>query len=160
MVLYEIDGNYIDAEPMKDSRNNLLVIAYQSLWVRVTIKGTVKPQVHILDNEASAFFKTEIRKNCDLQTVPLDMHRCNLAERAIQTFKNHFISILAGIDPSFPMYLWDRLIPQAILMLNLLHQLNTVQTISAYQHVQGNVEYNKMPLAPLGCTVQMHKSTK
>jgi hypothetical protein len=63
MVLYEVNGNYIDTEPMKDSCNNLLVAAYQSLWARVTIKGTVKPQVHILDNEASAFFKTEITKN-------------------------------------------------------------------------------------------------
>jgi hypothetical protein len=107
MVLYEVDGNYIDAEPMKDSRNNSLVTAYQSLWACVTIKGTVKPQVHILDNEASAFFKTDIRKNCDLQLVPPDMHRCNLAKQAIQTFKNHFISILAGVDPSFPMYLRD-----------------------------------------------------
>jgi hypothetical protein len=135
MVLYEVDGNYIDAEPMKDSRDNSLVTVYQSLWARVKIKGTVKPQVHILDNEASAFFKTEIRKNCDLQLVPPDMHQRNLAEQAIQTFKNHFISILAGVDPSFSMYLWDRLIPQAVLTLNLLCQSNTAQTISAYQHV-------------------------
>jgi hypothetical protein len=107
---------------MKDSHDNLLVTAYQSLWARVTIKGTVKLQVHILDNEASAFFKTEIRKNYDLQLIPPDMHRCNLSKQAIQTFKNHFISILAGVDPSFPMYLWDRLIPQAVLMLNLLRR--------------------------------------
>jgi hypothetical protein len=92
---------------MKDSRDNSLVTAYQSLWAHVTIKGTVKPQVHISDNEASAFFKTEIRKKCDLQLVPPDMHHHNLAKRAIQTFKNHFISILAGVDLSFSMYLWD-----------------------------------------------------
>jgi hypothetical protein len=63
--------------------------------------------MHILDNEASDAFKKEIRKNCNLQLVPPDTHCRNLAERAIQTFKSHFIAILAGVDPSFPMSLWD-----------------------------------------------------
>jgi hypothetical protein len=78
--------------------------------------------MHILDNEASKGFKVEINKNCTLQLVPPDTHCSNLAERAIQTFKAHFISILSGVDQSFPMELWDRLIPQTVLTLNLLHQ--------------------------------------
>jgi hypothetical protein len=76
--------------------------------------------MHILDNEALVEFKKEIKKNCNLQLVSPDTHRQNLAERAIQTFKSHFISILAGVDPAFPMSLWDRLLPQAVLTLNLL----------------------------------------
>jgi hypothetical protein len=120
MVLYEIDGNYIDAEPMQNSKDNSLVKAYNRVWARMTKSGKVKPTVHILDNEASAHFKEEIRKNCDLQLVPPDTHRRNLAKRTIQTFKSHFIAILAGLDPSFPMTLPDRLLPQTILTLNLL----------------------------------------
>jgi hypothetical protein len=103
MVLYEINGNYIDAEPMKDNKENSLIKAYNTLWARVTKSGKVKPTVHILDNEASALFKESIKTNCDLQLVPLDTYRRNLAKSAIQTFKNHFIAILAGLDPSFPM---------------------------------------------------------
>ncbi len=87
MVLYKIDGNYIDAKPMQDNKYNSLVKAYNTLWARVTKSGKVKPTVHILDNEASALFKEEIGKKCDLQLVPPDTHRQNLAERAIQTFK-------------------------------------------------------------------------
>jgi hypothetical protein len=120
MVLYEIDGNYIDAEPMQDSQESSLIKAYNTLWARMTKSGKVRPTVHILDNEASELFKEEIRKNCDLQLVPPDTHRRNLAERAIQTCKIHFIAILSGLDPSFPITLWDRLLPQAILTLNLL----------------------------------------
>jgi hypothetical protein len=75
MVLYKIDGNYIDAEPMQDSKDNSLVRAYNTLWARVTKSGKVKQTVHILDNEALAHFKEEIRKNCDLQLVPPDTHR-------------------------------------------------------------------------------------
>ncbi len=92
--------------------------------------------------------------------MPPDNHRQNLAEQAIQTFKNHFKAILAGVDNTFPMRLWDRLLPQTILTLNLLRQSNAVPTILAYQYVQGNFDYNKMPLAPMGCVVQLHQSSK
>eukprot|EP00804_Cyclotella_cryptica_P026152 CCRYP_013039-RA/>CCRYP_013039-RA protein AED:0.41 eAED:0.32 QI:0/0/0/0.5/0/0.5/2/0/297 len=35
------------------------------------------------------------------QLVPPNVHRANAAERAIRTFKAHFLSVLAGIDPAF-----------------------------------------------------------
>ena len=92
--------------------------------------------------------------------VPSDNHRRNLAERAIQTFKNHFKSILAGVDNSFPMRLWDRLLPQMILTLNLLQQSNGVPAISVWQYVHGNFDYNQMPLAPMGCAVQIHQNSE
>ncbi len=159
MVLYKIDGNYIDAEPMKDKKDNSLIKAYNTLWARVTKSGKVKPMVHTLDNEAPALFKESIKTNCDLQLVPLDTHRQNLAERTIQTFKNHFNAILAGLDPSFPMTLWYRLLPQTILTLNLLRQAKADPSVSTYQFMHGEFDYNKMPLSPLGYAVQMHEST-
>ncbi len=67
----------------------------------------VKPKTHILDNEASVEIIPEIQKNCTIQLVPPDNHMQNLTERAIQTSKNHFKSILAGVDDTFPMRLWD-----------------------------------------------------
>jgi hypothetical protein len=159
MVLYKNDGNYIDAEPMQDSKDNSLVKAYNTLWARVTKSGKVKPTVHILDNKASARFKEESRKKFDLQLVPPDTHQQNLAKRAIQTFKSHFIAILAGLDPSLLMTLWDRLLPQTILTLNLLWQAKADPSMSAYLFMHGEFDYNKMPLAPLSCAVQMHEST-
>ena len=111
-----------------------------------------------MDNEASAELKAEIKKNCTIQLVPPDNHLRNLAERAIQTFKCHFKSVLAGVDDSFPMRLWDKLLPQTILTLNLLRQSNVAPTVSAYQYVHGIFDYNKTPLAPLGCAVQLFES--
>ncbi len=32
MVLFEVDGNYINAEPMKDSHEHSLIKAYHMLW--------------------------------------------------------------------------------------------------------------------------------
>ena len=158
MTFYDVDGNYIDVEPMRDHRPNSMIKAYQALWDRVTRNREDKPTMHILDNEALVEFKKEIKKNCNLQLVPPDTHRRNLAERAIQTFKSHFISILAGVDPAFPMSLWDRLLPQAVLTLNLLRQANKTPTMSAYQYVNGPFDYNVTPLGPLGCKVQFHES--
>jgi hypothetical protein len=79
-----------------------------------------------------------------IQLVPPDNHSRNLEEQTIQTFKNHFKAILAGVDDTFPMQLWDRLLPQTILTLNFLRQSNAVPTVSAQQYVHGNFNYNKM----------------
>jgi hypothetical protein len=103
MVLVEVDGNYIDAEPMKNKSAGSMVKAYIELWTRLTAKGVIRPTTHLLDNEVSAELKAEIIKNCTIQLVPPNNHRRNLAKRAIQTFKNHFKAILAGVDNSFPM---------------------------------------------------------
>jgi hypothetical protein len=158
MVLVEVDGNFIDAEPMKDKLEGAMIKVYTTLWLRLTSSSTVKPTTHILDNEASEEHKRVTQKNCKIQLVPPDIHRRNLAEQAIQTFKNHFKDILVGVNDTFPMRLWDRLLPQTILTLNLLRQSNAVSTVSAYQYVHGNFDYNKIPLAPLGCAVQLHQS--
>jgi hypothetical protein len=81
------------------------------------------------------------------------MHCCNRAERAIRTFKDHFLSILAGVDASFPPYLWDLLLPQAELTLNLLRQLALNPRISAWEFFQGPFDFNKTPLGPIGCRI-------
>ena len=57
------------------------------------------------------------------------------------------------------MSLWDCLLPQTEITVNLLHQSNATPTISAYAHINGPFDQNKMPLAPMGCAVQIHEKT-
>jgi hypothetical protein len=64
---------------------------------------------------------------------------------------------LAGTATTFPPSLWDKLLPQAEITLNLLRQSNAMPTVSAYAHLCGPFDYNKMPLAPMGCEVQVHE---
>ncbi len=158
MVLVKIDSNFIDTELMKSKTEDAMINAYITLWKCLTTSNTVKPKIHMLDNKASDKFENEIKKNCRIQLAPLDTHQRNLAERAIQTFKNHFKAIIQGLDETFPMKLWDKLLPQTILTLNLLRQSNAVPTVLAHQYVNGQFDYNAMPLAPLGCAVQMHEA--
>jgi hypothetical protein len=122
--------------------------------------GTVQPIIHILDNKFLEAYKAEIKKNCTMQLVPPGNHQQNLAERAIQTFKNHFKAITAGVVNNFPMNLWDRLLSQTVLTLNLLRQSNIAPTVSAYQYIHGAFAYNKMSMAPMGCAVQIHERSE
>jgi hypothetical protein len=111
MVLVKIDSNFIGAEPMKSKTEDVMINAYLTLWKCLTTSNTVKPKLHMLDNKTPDKFENEIKKNCRIKLVTLDTHQRNLAERAIQTFKNHFMAIIQGLDETFPMKLWDKLLP-------------------------------------------------
>jgi len=80
----------------------------------------------------------------------------NQAERAIQTFKSHFISILAGADDKFPLSLWCHLLEPAELTLNLLRLSRVAPNVSAFAYVHGNHNYMRKPFAPIGCAIQTH----
>jgi hypothetical protein len=159
MVYFDVDENYINAKPMRSHKDNQMIQAYQKLWTHTNCNRKTKPNMHILDNEASEAFKTEIKKNCNLQLVLPDTHRRNLAARAVQTFKSHFVTILASVDSLFPMSLWDCLVLQAAMTLNLLRQANKTSSVSAYEFANGKFDYNKLLLAPLGCAVELHETT-
>jgi hypothetical protein len=84
----------------------------------------------------------------------------NLAEWATQTFKNHLKAVIAGVVKTFLMGQWDRLLPQTVLTLILLQQSNVTPIVSAYQYINGAFDYNKMPLAPMGCAVQIDEHSE
>ena len=79
-----------------------------------------------------------------------------IAKVAIKNFKAHFISILAGVDHNFPLNLWNKLLPQAELTLNILCKSNANPKILRHAHLFGPFDFNRLPLAPLRCTVQIH----
>jgi hypothetical protein len=80
-------------------------------------------------------------------------------EVANRNFKSHFLSVLAGVANDFPQNLWDRLSPQTEITLNLIWQSNATPTVSAYAHLSGPFDYNKMSLAPMECEAQIHEKT-
>ena len=144
---------------MKSRKDAEMIRAYQSLLRRLQRAG-ITPRKHVLDNEVSESMKELIRAQhniMELEMVPPGCHRRNAAKVAIRNFKAHFLSILAGVADDFPKNLWDRLLPHAEITINLLRQSNATPTVSAYAHMSGPFDYNKMPLAPMGCKVQVHK---
>ena len=91
------------------------------------------------------------------QLVPPHNHRRNYAEKAIGSFKDHFIAGLCSMDPDFPLYLWCRLLPHAELTLNLLRPSRTSPHISAYEDINGPFDYNATPLLPPGIKITIHE---
>jgi hypothetical protein len=115
------------------------------------------PTLHILDNECSHVMKQAFAKHSvNFQLVPPHVHRRNAAERAIQTWKNHFSAGLATCDPKFPLTMWDQLMPQADLTLNLLRSSRRYPKLSAHSCLNKAFNFPNTPLAPPGTQVVAH----
>jgi hypothetical protein len=108
----------------------------------------LKPKLMKLDNEVSKWLKTYLHQQyITLQLVPPYSHRQNSAERAIRSFKDHLIAGLFSTDRSFPMHLWDRLLPQAVITLNMLRTSRINPKLSAATHIFGQYDFNRAPMA-------------
>ena len=149
-LLYDFDSNAILAHPIQSRKTANLIEGYDACYKQLVQAG-IKPVIQRLDNEISKELIKSIEAK-DLQyqlATPYD-HRNNLAERAIQTFKSHFISVLNGCDDNCPAHLWCRLLFQTVATLNMLRPSRINPKLSAYMQLVGNFNFNATPLAPLG----------
>ena len=97
-VAYDYDTNYIFAEPIPNITDKTIIKAFQGIYNTLVAKGH-KPLLNITDNQATKPLKKFLtEKKCKWQFVESNNHRVNAAERAIQTFKNHFVSGFASTD--------------------------------------------------------------
>jgi hypothetical protein len=148
MILYDYDSNHIFAQPMKKRQGPTIVKAYAIFHKRLCTAG-LKSRLQQLDNECSKSLKAFMHANdVNFQIVPPGIHRGNAAERAIRTFKNHFIAGLCSVNKNFPIHLWDQLLPQAEITLNLLRGSRINPKLSASAQVQGTFDSNRTPLGP------------
>ena len=81
------------------------------------------------------------------------LHRTNYADCAIHTFKDHLIAGITSCDPDFPLHLWDCLLSQATLTLNLLRPSRINPRLSVEAQLNGALDFNRTPLAPPGTKV-------
>jgi hypothetical protein len=157
MICYSYDANYIRPIAMKSKSGAEWVRAFGVLFDEMTAKG-FKPKLQTMDNEASAALKNYFtEKEMSFQLVPPHCHRTNAAEISIRTFKEHFKAGLATFNPDFPAHLWDRLLPQAEITLNLLRSSRLHPQLSAAAHYHGLIDYNKTAFVPPGCKIVAHE---
>jgi hypothetical protein len=132
LVVYDYDTNNVLTEPMKSRGDQEMVRAYNKLIQELVDHG-LKPRFQRFDNECPSALLSHLNQHdIQFQLAPPHMHRRNADERAIQTFKNHFSAGLCSVDPSFPLHLWDRLLPQVTITLNLLIQSRINPMVSAH----------------------------
>ncbi len=155
------DANYIHLEPMPSRSNKSFIDAYRR-GMNFFWRAGFKPNIERMDNEISTEVLALLRKTFDItpELVPPHNHRTLRAERALQTFKNHFISTLASCDPNMPLELWEHLLPQVETTLNLMRASAMNPTISAYEHLRGPYDANRYPMIPLGMRVLVYEQAK
>jgi hypothetical protein len=139
MILYDYDSNAILTQPIKDRTAPELLKAFQVMEHALVVR-CLKPKLMKLDNEASKLLKAHLhQQDITFQLVSPYSHRRNSAERVIRSFKDHLIAGLCSTDKSFTMHLWDRLLPQAVITLNMLRTSRINPKLSAATHFLGNM---------------------
>jgi hypothetical protein len=102
-------------------------------------------------------YKTKIElTKMTYELIPPDNHCQNLAKKAIQTFKDHMVSVLSECLPTTPIHLWCQLLPQIKRQLLLLCQSKANPYISAYTHMYGHHNYNRHPIVSIGMEALVH----
>eukprot|EP00804_Cyclotella_cryptica_P022477 CCRYP_015112-RA/>CCRYP_015112-RA protein AED:0.28 eAED:0.23 QI:0/0/0/1/0/0/2/0/681 len=159
LVAYAYDPNYIYAAPLRNLRDESIMTAFEHAFQDLKTKG-YKPTLNATDNQATTPIKSYLNtEDCKWQFVEPHNHRVNAAERAIQTFKNHFISGLCSTDSNWPLQLWDTMTEQAIITLNLLRTSRIDPSKSAYHQLHGHrYNWNAYPLAPPGTKAVIYES--
>eukprot|EP00804_Cyclotella_cryptica_P022984 CCRYP_014977-RA/>CCRYP_014977-RA protein AED:0.29 eAED:0.29 QI:0/0/0/1/0/0/4/0/551 len=147
MVMVEIDSSAILLEPIKNRTDAELTRTYSALMLCLRQAG-IKPRKHVLDNEISTAKKNSSK-------IPTRWHLNWLPDCHCRTPP----SVLAGVADDFLLKLWDKLLPQTEITLHPLRQSNATPTVSAYAHLSGPFDNNKMLLAPMGCNAQVHEKT-
>jgi hypothetical protein len=143
MVCYFYDCNYVKVIPMKYRSASEWVKAYDHIHQELTFKG-FKPKLQTLDNEALAALEnfsppmtwsTNWCHPTAIAAMPLSAPS--------EPYKEHFVLGLSSVDFTFPLHLWDRLLPQAEIRLNLLQTSRLLPQLSPAAHFHGLVDYNK-----------------
>ena len=147
-VLYDWTTNAILATPMKDAKDESMIKAFKENIEYLGERG-FKPTFNIIDNVASKAIRAYLKKEkVGIQLVEPHNHRVNAAERAIRTFKNHFIAGLCIGDRKFPTILWSKLVNQAVRSMNMLRTSRVHPKLSADHVLEGVHDFNRNPWAP------------
>ena len=155
-MLVSYFNGYIHVEPLSSRGHAAYIDAYERTFTFWKQYGPL-PVVVRLDNETSHQLEQFIKPLATFQYFPPSNHRANRAERAIRTWKNHFISTIATASPQFPLSRWDKLIPIAELTLNCMLPWLLDPTISSYHGLTGaKFDFQAHPIAPAGTSILIH----
>ena len=158
VIFFDEKSNFIHCEPTLDLSGKQLSSATERGLSFFKARGSTTTAWR-LDNQISSNVRKVLAKeNITIDLTPVGQHRRNKAERAIRTFKNHFIATLAGVSPECPLELWTDFIEQIEFTLNLMR--TSPSGPSAWSALHGPADLNKSPIAPLGIKVVAHIPVK
>ena len=149
-VAYKYQSNAILVHTLKDQSDKSLTAAFHDVYEYLTDRG-FQPKLNVMDNQCSKAVKKYIcSTKAGIQLVNPDDHRVNAGEWAIQTWKEHWLAGTGTLHPNCPIQQWCLFIEQGQGTLNLLRVLRVNPKLSAYAVLDGQFNFDKTPLAPVG----------
>eukprot|EP00804_Cyclotella_cryptica_P006568 CCRYP_021174-RA/>CCRYP_021174-RA protein AED:0.46 eAED:0.46 QI:0/0/0/1/1/1/2/0/373 len=142
VIFYAVDPNYIKAYPIKSRHRSELLKAYEEVYSFLRVRG-YWPQLHRQDNETSH----------NIETYTSHQYP---AERAIGTWKNHFVAIHTDAAPTYRLSNWCKDLKQTDITLNMLRPCTTNPKLSAYKAMEGMYSFDATPMAPIGTECMIH----
>ncbi len=101
--IYNLNAILVHAMPSKN--NAAMIAAFSDIFSTLAAHGYA-PTLNKMDNECSKAVEAHIKANkINVYLVPPHNHHINAAERAIATFKEHFIAGLATVNKNCPLQL-------------------------------------------------------
>lgn len=156
VIFYTVDANHIKSYPIKSRHRSELLRAYSEVYAYLRMRG-YRPQLHKLDNESSRDVEAFITENnASFQYTPPEIHRTNIAERAIRTWKNHFVAIRAGAAKSYRLSNWCKDLEQTDITLNMMRPCTQNPNLSAHEALEGMFSFDATPMAPIGTECMIH----
>jgi hypothetical protein len=147
LVMFYYKTNTITGASIASLDDVSIFNVYKLKFNKLTRKG-YKPRLNVMDNQATKHIKKfHTKEECKLQLIEPHNHRVDAAKQAIQMFKDAFIAVLATNYQT----------PQVVNMLNMMRASCVDPTKSAYEILNGPYDWNRYPLAPLGCKAVIYK---
>ena len=120
MIMYDYNCNTIMSTSLRSKAGLEKLSSLKKIHDNLSKQGQ-DTTVNFMDNEAPKCVTNYlVDSKISYQIVPPHIHRRNAAERAIITWKDHLIADICTSDPYFPMHLWDHLLPQCDMTLNMM----------------------------------------
>ena len=108
MMLYDYNSNAILTEPLKNNNTAELARVQMRLTQYLLDRGLNTTALRI-ENECPEDLQRFSRANSiDFQLCPPNNHSTNQEEKAIGTWKCHFLAGLSGVDLNSPLHIWCR----------------------------------------------------
>ncbi len=153
LIVYHYESNAILVLPIPWFDDNTIFAAYKTHFEFLESKCH-KIRLNMMDNQCTKQIKKFLTaNNCNLLLVEPHNHHVNAAKCALQTFKDHFISVFATTDSE-----WDKLASQVENTLNLMQASHIDPNMPAYEAIWGPYDWNCFPLAPPGCKAVIYES--
>ena len=118
-IFYDESTNYIHAQALANDSAKSLHAATKKALTFFAKHGS-PTVIFRLDNQISDKVHNYLVSNhIQIELTPVGQHRRNKAERAIRTYKNHFIAFMAGVDKDCPLELWPEFLDQIEMTINI-----------------------------------------